>query len=77
MVKKMDVSLNDVVKALRCVTQPRQVCENIVKRYGCKEGGCPFFQTRYCTGLTDIGFTVLLEDAADIISGKYGSINND
>lgn len=37
----------------------------------------PIFQTRYCTGLTDIGFTVLLKDAADIISGAYGSINND
>lgn len=73
----MDISLNDVVKALRCVTQPRQVCENIAKRYGCKESGCPFFQTSYCTGLADIGFTVLLEDAADIISGKYGGINND
>lgn len=72
----MDDFLNDVVKALRCVTQPRQVCENIAKRYGCKEGGYPFSQTSYCTGLTDIGFTVLLEDAADIISGKYGSINN-
>lgn len=73
----MDDFVNNVVKALRYVTQPRQVCENIAKRYGCKEGGCPFFQTSYCTGLTDIGFTVLLEDAADIISGKYGSINND
>lgn len=37
----------------------------------------PIFQTSYCTGLTDIGLTVLLEDAADIISGKYGGINND
>lgn len=77
MVNKMDVSLNDVVKALRCVTQPRQVCKIIEKRYGCKEGGCPFFQTSYCTSLADIGFTVLLEDAANIISGAYGSINND
>lgn len=73
----MDDFFNDVVKALKCAAQSWECCDSMATRLGCKEGGCPFSQTRYCTGLTDIGFTVLLEDAADIISGKYGRINND
>lgn len=73
----MDVSLNDVVKALRCVTQSWESCDSMANRLGCKEGGCPYYQDSYDTDPSSINFDILLKDAADIISGGYGSINND
>lgn len=77
MVKKMDDFFNDVVKALKCAAQSGECCYNIAARLGCKEGGCPYYQDSYDTDTTSINFDILLKDAADIISGGYGSINND
>ena len=76
MVKKMDDFVNDVVKALRCAAQSGEYCYGISNRLGCKEG-CPYYQDSYDTDSSSIGFDILLKDAADIISGKYGGINND
>ena len=73
----MDAFLNDVVKALKCAAQSGEYCYIISNCLGCKEGGCPYYQDSYDTDRTSINFDILLKDAADIISGKYGGINND
>lgn len=73
----MDDFFNDVVKALKCAAQPWESCDSMATRLGCKEGGCPYYQNDYDTDPSSINFDILLKDAADIISGGYGSINND
>lgn len=69
----MDDFVNNVVKALKCAAQTWESCDSV----HCKEGGCPYFQNDYDTDSSSINFDILLKDAADIISGKYGSVNND
>lgn len=73
----MDDFFNDVVKALKCAAQSGEYCYGMATRLGCKEGGCPYYQSSYDTDSSSINFDILLKDAADIISGGYGSINND